>query len=568
MSSRWLRRECLACVLLAVLACASAAPLAASADLRPEWQVGQDRVSPDDLEVIVPPPAPAELTIEDAVNLALRHNLGFRRSVQRLLNARSEWHIARQRWDLELFGRIQRSGNGETVEDSQAGAALYYSAVTGANLSVVAELDRLEDDEAEQTLTANLRQPLLAGRGPASSAYEELRRARNAYRAALMSFYVERQSLVERVISSYFSTVQQTELVVIRQSSVRMAEEEVRNAGARLKEKVAVELDLMRAKLRLAGEQRAEVLAGQSLADTMDRFLGLLGLEVGGMPALVTRVSHKPREIDLDASVSRALELRPELRLTDLDVEDREAVLRIARSERLPSLDAFGSWRRTTNGLDDRTWGVGLELSVPIASRSLDESVQQARWGLLVARQEREDLVQQITAEVRSEVRAAEAARQNVQSAEESLKVARQSLTAAGRMVEEGLRTNLYVLDSQDDVTRDETALVTSKIDYYLALVRLRLAIGLDISQDLPTERVEDVVGAAEEPTEATEEPAAAEQPAEETEEPAAAEQPTEATEEPAAAEQPADFTEGSPDATEQPAEATEESDLSGGRTD
>jgi hypothetical protein len=123
-----------------------------------------------------------------------------------------------------------------------------------------------------------------------------------------------------------------------------------------------------------------------------------------------------------------------------------------------------------------------------------------------------------------------------VQSAEESLKVAKQSLTAARRMVEEGLRTNLYVLDSQDDVTRDETALVTSKIDYYLALVRLRLAIGLDISQDLPTERVEDLVGATEEPTEATEEPA-------------------EATEEPAGA-------------AEEPAEATDMSDLSGGSTE
>ena len=74
---------------------------------------------------------------------------------------------------------------------------------------------------------------------------------------------------------------QQAELVAIRQSSVRMAEEEVRNAGLRLKEQVAVELDLMRAKLRLAGEQRAEVLAGQSLADTMDRFLGLLEGFVG-----------------------------------------------------------------------------------------------------------------------------------------------------------------------------------------------------------------------------------------------------------------------------------------------
>jgi len=505
MSPRRPHRVGITGALLVAFACAFACPLPASEYLLPEWQVGQELMSPQDLAVIVPPPAPAELTIEDAVSLALRHNLGFRRTVQRLLNARSGWRVAQQRWDLELFGRIQRSGNGETVEDRQAGAALYYSAVTGADFSVVAELDRLESEESEQTVTATLRQPLLAGRGPASSAYEQLRRARNAYRAALMSFYVERQALVERVISSYFRGVQERQLVTIRQFSVTMAEEEVRTASLRLEEQFAVALDLMRAQLRLASEQRAEVLARQSLADTIDSLVELLGLKIGGMPTLVTQVSYEPSETDLDASIARALELRPEVRLMALDVEDREAVLRIARSERMPSLDLFGAWRRTTNGFDDRSWDVGLELSVPIASRSLDEDARQARWALLVAQQEREALIQQITAEVRSEVRAAEAARQNVAIATDSLALANKSLTAAKRMVEESLRTNRDVLEAMDDLTRDDTALVTSKINYYLAVVRLRRAMGLDISKDLPTERVEEPAGATEQPAEASE---------------------------------------------------------------
>jgi cobalt-zinc-cadmium efflux system outer membrane protein len=490
-------------VLLLGLACASAAPSAPSEYLRAEWRVGQEQTSPWDLEVIAPPPAPAELSLEDAVALALRHNLGFRMTIQRLLSAQSTWRVAKQRWSLELFGRIERTGNGETVEERQAGLDLSYAAVTGADLSVVAELDRLESEEGEHSVTALLRQPLLAGRGSASAAYEELRRARNAYRAALMSFFVERQGLIEQVISSYLNAVQQQQLVSIRQSSVTMAEEAVRDADLRLKEQYAVKLDLMRAQLRLAGEQTAEVLAKQSLADTTDRLLTLLGLQVGGMPKLVTQVTYQPRAIDLDASIAQALELRPELRLIDLATEDREAVLRIARSHRLPSLDLFGAWQRTTNGVEDRSWGVGLELSVPIASRSLNEAARQARWDLLVAEQEREVLVQQIIAEVRAEVRAARAARQNVEIAAKSVDVAKESLAAAQRMVEEGLRTNLYVLDAQDDLTRDETSLVTSKINYYLASVRLQRAMGLDVSQDLPGSSMTGPPGDSERPSEA-----------------------------------------------------------------
>ncbi len=45
------------------------------------------------------------------------------------------------------------------------------------------------------------------------------------------------------------------------------------------------------------------------------------------------------------------------------------------------------------------------------------------------------------------------------------------------------------MLDAQDDLTREERSLVTSKTDYYLSLVRLRRVIGIDISQDLPEAR-------------------------------------------------------------------------------
>ncbi|MCJ7750685.1 MAG: hypothetical protein MUQ65_06275, partial [Armatimonadetes bacterium] len=71
-------------LLCVVLLCVTEAS-SASESLRPEWQVGQDQVSPSDLQVIVPPPAPAELPLEEAVRFALRQNLGFRGTLQGLL---------------------------------------------------------------------------------------------------------------------------------------------------------------------------------------------------------------------------------------------------------------------------------------------------------------------------------------------------------------------------------------------------------------------------------------------------------------------------------------------------
>ncbi len=460
---------------------AVATPLPAADYLRTEWQVGQDQISSEDLQVIVPPPAPTQLTLEEAVQFAFRQNLGFRGTIQGLLSAHSNWLVARQRWSLEAFGSFQRVSNDTTTDESQAGAAFTYAAITGADFSVTTELNRLDSTEDERLFVATLRQPLLAGSGRASTAYEEVRRARTAYRAALLSFFSDRQSLIERVVSAYFDTVQQQQLVKIQEFSVTLAEQAVKDSQLRLDAGLIAEIDLTRAQLRLAREQTAAVSQRQALQDSMDRLMVLLGIEVGGLPELVTGVAYQPQELNLDASVSQALELRPDLRLADLALEDREAALRISRSQRLPTLDLFGGLSRQRDGVEDRSWNAGLELSVPIASSSLREAVRQAQWSLLVSRQAREDVRQQVVADVRAQVRAAGAARDNVDIATQSLELSRRSLYIAQRMVEEGLRTNRDLLDAQDDLTRSEISLVTSKIGYYLALIRLRVAVGQDV---------------------------------------------------------------------------------------
>ncbi len=480
-------------VLMAALALGAlgAGALFAADAVSPEWEVGQADVSPRDLVVTAPPEAPAELTIQEAVDIALRHNVGFRRTLQRLLAARSSWLTARQLWDLEVFGSVTRTGDGEALDSREAGAALRYGATTGADLSLRAALRDLQDEESQAELQASLRQPLLAGAGPASSAYEQLRRARNSYRAALLSFFVERQSLVASVISSYFGALEQQQLVENQEFSLTLAQEAVRDSELRLQEGLIAELDLTRAQLSLSRAQSALIGQRRAMRDAMDRLLLLLGLQVDGDPALVTTVSYEPLEMDLEAAISQALLLQPDLQLADLGLENREAALRIARSYSLPSLDLVGAWRRSDNALAQDSWTAGLQLSVPIASRSLREAVLQAQWDLLVEQQAKEDLRQRIVSEVRSQFRAAEAARANVEIASQSLEVARSSLHFARRMVEEGLRTNRDLLDAQEDLTRTSNLLVSSNIAYYLALVRLRQAIGLDISQDLPTERRE-----------------------------------------------------------------------------
>ncbi len=453
----------------------------ASDYLRPEWQVGQEQVSPEDLSVIVPAPAPDVLSLQDAVLLALEQNLGFRQTLQSLLAAQSNWYVAQQRWSLAAFAGVQRTGNDETVDERHAGAAFSYAATTGADFSVVAELTRLDSEDTQSAISALLQQPLLAGRGDASAAYEEVRRARDTYRAELLLFFIDRQSLIRQIVGAYSDVVEQEQLVAIQEASVDRRKQSVEDARLRLEAGLIPEIELRRAQLRLSSEEAFAIAQKQGLRDAMDRLLLLLGLEVGGMPDLVTPVPYDPQSLDVAGLTTQALESRPDLLLADIAIEDAEAGLRISRSERLPSLDLFGGWWEQRNGIEERSWNVGLDLSVPIGSRSLTEAVNQARWDLLVSQQARETLVQQVVADVRAEARAAEAARANIDIAESSVELAERSIEIAQRMVEEGLGTNRDLLDAQDDLRQSQRSLVSSQIRYYLALVRLRVALGLDL---------------------------------------------------------------------------------------
>jgi outer membrane protein TolC len=499
MSLRAVLVACLVCFLL------GGAALAAVVE-NGETKGGE--ASPELLTVVPPPEAPAELSLQDAVQLALAHNQGFRQSVLSLLNARSNLMVAQQRWGLNLFGT---SEHGDAPETGQAGANFSYGALTGGNLTFQSVTNLLAATAGFEGYTALLEQPLLAGRGTASPYYEQLRAARSGYESGVLDYYLSRQDLVVLVIDAYLDAVQQGQFVAIQQESVKLAEQSVQDAELRLKEGLIIQIDLMRAQLRLAQAQSSEVQARQAQQDAIDRLLLLLGVQVEGSPKLVTEVGYEPAPQDVRAAVEYALENRPELRVSDLTIQDREAALRIARSQRLPALNLFGGLEASEFNFSQQAWSVGLQATVPIGARALRETYNQSEWALLVAEQSQEDLQQQIIAEVRRQARAAEAARANVDIAAKAVEVAQESLRLAQRLVEEGLDTNRNVLDAQNDLTAARTTLVTSKNNYYLAMVSLRRAMGMDVGELIPAVTAAPATGAEATPTTAN---GAAEQPA------------------------------------------------------
>lgn len=489
-----MRRIFVTAVLVSIVMCSSIGSLLAAEGIPEAWYLKPEAVDPKFLKVEAPQTAPDELTIQDAVRMAYRNNIGFRASIMSLLTARSNLYVVQQRWQLSASGGIQRNQSEDSGTTSTSfGAALALDPTGGTTISIGSELSWL-DSESSTDLSMSIQKPLLQGAGKYSAASEQLRQARNSYRASLLNFFNARQTLTSQIISSYFNVIRQQRSVNIRRQGVARAEQSVNDSRLRLDAGLITELDLTQAELSLTQAQLGSVLIEQNAQDTMDQFLRMLGLKVGSNPTLVSEVTYDPADLDIDALVKQALEHHPDVALSLLSLEDSEFSYKNTRNQALPSLDAVAGYHQSWHDYNSSSWNVGLQLALPIASRAQSESVKLAEWNLWIARQERENLLQQIALDVRSQGHAVQAARTTVDIARKSRDIAQRSFKAAERMVQEGLRTNRDLVDAQNALTNSEIDLMNSYIDYYLATVTLRQSLGTDIAIDLPVGRIQQPV--------------------------------------------------------------------------
>jgi outer membrane protein TolC len=316
-----------------------------------------------------------------------------------------------------------------------------------------------------------------------------------------LSFYDSRQTLAQRVIGDYVE-------VQLAQGEVEIAERAAERAkqlyeinyakfsGEGLKRpdeewvSQVAEIDVDQARLSWEQAKQSLISRQQSLRDAVDTLLLDLGFAPAGAPELVTTIPYQPQEYDPAKLVPVALANSTQLGSLELDRLDALASLRIARSERLPDVTASVGTTdlgETLNGVGvSRGWFTGVTLQVPLFDRQRTNSAERAQRALQVLDQQRIAARDQVTQELQREVRAAESSRLRIELGKQSVTLAQKSREAAKGMYDEGLSDYLRVLDAEDRLVQAERSLLQEQVTYFLTTVRIRRALGEDVTQGLP----------------------------------------------------------------------------------
>lgn len=351
--------------------------------------------------------------------------------------------------------------------------------------------------------------PLLRGFGRAAASRTVLL-ARSDRRSADAQFEQRLRDTLVQVEQDYWNLVYAVKDLEVRRRALELARTFQEETRRKVEVGVLAPIEQIAADAQVAAREQEIIASRQAVGDRMDILKLSLGISPGGpewgraiLPA-DEPVPPASNDYEEGALVEKALSLRPELK-TELErVEKARINAAWARNQVLPQLDLTAgltyngisgrslnpftgevisggfsdAWKQIT-GLDYKSYFAGLSLKVPLGNRAARYQFRQARLAQSAEEIALEKLRLQVVTDVRSSLRALEAARKRVEAARLTLKLQQEKLDAERKKYDNGLSTAFNVLSYQNDLSAAESAYLKATIDARLAAAALDRAVGV-----------------------------------------------------------------------------------------
>ncbi len=306
---------------------------------------------------------------------------------------------------------------------------------------------------------------------------------------------VARQDLIVRVAVAYFDILLAQFNIELAESQKKAVSEQLAQAKRNFEVGVATITDTNEAQAKYDAIVAQEITTRNEYDNRVTALRAIIGryprelrkLGSGFQPEL-------PQPNVADFWVDRALKENLNVRIAEANFEIAKLEIDRARGGHYPTLDLVGSysWQgsnaavTTTTSSDQRSGTIGLQLNVPIYQGGFVESrvreaialQDKARQDLETARRVALFQAQTGYTGVTSAVASVKAFEQAVVSAESAL-----ASNILGQEV--GVRTNLDVLNVQQNVYSTRRDLANAVFQYIVATLRLKAAVGTLSDQDV-----------------------------------------------------------------------------------
>ena len=303
------------------------------------------------------------------------------------------------------------------------------------------------------------------------------------------------QDLILRVAQAYFDVLLAQDTVVFAQAQLAAIGQQLEQAKRNFEVGTATITDTHEAQSRYDLTTSTEIAARNDLEIRKRQLELLIGRPAPGLSPLGARFGLRPPEPNsLERWVAEAAENNLQVRISRASLEFASQEIERNRAAHRPTIDAFATYSESGTGpsvpagtgSDSTSKVVGLQLAVPIYQGGLTSSrVREAVANEDKARQDLENARRTAEFTARQTFLGVTSGIAQVKALDAALVSSRSSLDSTRLGQEVGVRTQIDVLNAQQQLSQTRRDLAQTKYNYILALLRLGSAAGQLTEQDL-----------------------------------------------------------------------------------
>ncbi len=451
-----------------------------------------------------------QLSLQDAIQLALKHNLNLQIDRYNPEIALYNLKGAYGAYDPSFSSSGQHNHNESGAQILQGGfiipayrsdANAFSSTLSGITPIGTSYSIQGNSSDSYGTFQENsgaaasftLTQPLLKNFWIDSNRLT-IRIAKNRLKYSELMLQLQIMQTITSLEQGYYDLIYNRENVNVQQKAVELAERLVMENRKRLEVGALAPLDLQSAEAQ-AASSRAAVIAARSQLGTQERVVKQLITDQYREWADVTlapegALTAPAPVVNLQDSWSQGLTQRPDLLQAKLDVERQGIQLKYDKNQLLPEVDAFGTYGYNGTGkefsdafgnlrtLDTRSYSYGGRITIPLSNiraRSAYRSDKATMQQLVLTIKQME---QTIMIAIDNDIGVIRANYDQAQATRAAREYEEAALDAEQKKLESGKSTTYTVLQVQRDLTTARGNEIQALDTYNKSLSQLSLDEG------------------------------------------------------------------------------------------
>ncbi len=271
----------------------------------------------------------------------------------------------------------------------------------------------------------------------------------------------------------------------IMKDLVEQAESHYQNVKRKYEIGTSSKFDLLQSKVHVSLAIPELVKATNAIDVIKADLKKLLYLKMQQGLSLEGKLDYEPIEIKEGQFLKEAYLNMPEMILKALGVDIRKWAIKMARSSGLPQIEASGGYDYISSNWNNmfnkrhNNWNIGVTFTMPIFDGFYTKSkVDQAKARYEQANLAKEDLIEQVAVDIRKSCLDMVQSQSIVDSQRDNLEEAKEALKISEISYDNGVGTNLDVLDAQVALSQVEKNLSEGIYDYIMAEAALDRTMG------------------------------------------------------------------------------------------